>query len=80
MVSKYMVRSQLSTLMGRHRYSIADVHDKTGLARGTISNLYNDKATRIDFDTISKLCDLFDCGIDDLLLFEKGKNVERMEF
>ena len=75
-----MVKSQLSTLMGRYRYSIAYVHDKTGLARGTISNLYNDKATRIDFDTISKLCDLFDCGIDELLLFEKEQNAERVEF
>ena len=56
----------LSTLMGKYRYSIKDVHEKTGLSRNTISNLYNDKAGRIDYDTVEKLCGLFGCRIDDL--------------
>jgi putative transcriptional regulator len=53
--------------MGKHRYKIQDVHERTGLARRTISTLYNDKATRIDFSTVEKLCQLFDCGIEQLL-------------
>ncbi|NLO43146.1 MAG: helix-turn-helix transcriptional regulator [Bacteroidales bacterium] len=54
--------------MGKNRYLIKDVHERTGLARNTISNLYNDKATRIDFDTIAKLCDLFKCEVNELFL------------
>jgi len=65
------ISSNLSALMGIKRYSIQDVHTKTGLARNTISNLYNDKATRIDFETVDKLCALFDCDITDLLRREK---------
>lgn len=65
------VHSNLSTLMGSRRYSIKDVHEKTGLSRNTISNLYNDKATRIDFETIYKLCVLFGCGVEDLLRKEQ---------
>jgi len=61
------IRCNLSTLMGKHRYMIKDVHEKTGLSRNTISNLYNDKATRIDYETIDKLCKLFNCDINDLL-------------
>ncbi|MFA5637699.1 MAG: helix-turn-helix transcriptional regulator [Anaerovoracaceae bacterium] len=61
------IYSNLSTLMGSRRYSIQDVHEKTGLSRNTISNLYNDKATRIDFETIDKLCVLFGCGVEELL-------------
>ena len=51
------VRSQLSTLMGKYRYTITDVHAKTGLARSTVSNLYNDRATRINYeqDTAHKM-------------------------
>lgn len=49
------LRSNLSTLMGSKRYSIQYVHAKTGLSRSTISSLYNDRATRIDFETITKL-------------------------
>ena len=65
------VKSNLSTLMGSRRYSIKDVHEKTGLSRGTISNLYNDRATRIDYDTIAKLCELFGCDVGSLLVVEK---------
>ena len=60
------VHCNLSTLMGSKRYSIKDVHEFTGLSRNTISNLYNDKATRIDYDTVEKLCRLFECSMDKL--------------
>lgn len=56
----------LSTLMGKYRYSIQDVHEKTGLSRNTISNLYNDKASRVDYETVEKLCKLFACSINEL--------------
>ena len=61
------MRCHLSTLMGQARYSIQDVHVKTGLARSTVTQLYHDKATRIDFETIEKLCALFQCDISTLL-------------
>lgn len=65
------MKCNLSTLMGQSRYSIQDVHIKTGLARSTVTQLYHDKATRIDFDTIEKLCCLFDCEISELFILEK---------
>jgi putative transcriptional regulator len=60
--------------MGLHRYKIQDVHERTGLARKTISALYNDKATRIDFLTIEKLCGLFECGVEEILNFDNRQN------
>ena len=60
------VHCNLSTLMGKNRFSIQDVHKQTRLSRNTISNLYNDKATRIDYDTVEKLCRLFECSLDEL--------------
>ncbi len=68
-----MVNCNLSTLMGMKRYTIKDVHEKTGLSRSTISNLYNDKATRIDYETVDKLCMLFECSIDELLVHTENK-------
>ena len=64
------VHCNLSTLMGKKRYTIQDVHKQTGLSRNTISNLYNDKATRIDYETVEKLCRLFGCSLNEL--FELG--------
>lgn len=63
------VKCDLSTLMGRKRYSIEDVHRLTGLSRSSVSNLYNDKATRIDYATIDKICALFSCDVCELLHF-----------
>lgn len=67
------LRCRLSTLMGRNRLSIQDVHEKTKLSRTTVSNLYNDKATRIDYETIEKLCLLFDCDVSELLYIDDCK-------
>lgn len=60
----------LSTLMGKARYNIQDVHEKTGLSRTTIAQLYHDKASRVDYDTVQKLCLLFDCSIGDLFTLD----------
>lgn len=62
-----MVKCNLSTLMGKHKMTIQDVHVKTGLSRNTIANLYHERATRADFDTIEALCRLFKCDVGDLL-------------
>lgn len=69
------VHCNLSTLMGKQRYSIQDVHTLTGLSRSTVSSLYNDKATRIDFETLEKLCILFNCDASDL--FEVCDNTKK---
>lgn len=66
-----MIKCNLSILMGKYRFKIQEVHEKTGLSRSTIANLYNEKATRVDFDTIEKLCRLFDCSVCDLLEYSK---------
>ena len=62
-----VIKCNLSELMGKNKMTIQDVREKTGLNRNTISNLYHEKVTRIDFDTIEKLCQLFKCGVGDLL-------------
>jgi DNA-binding Xre family transcriptional regulator len=63
--------------MGQARYSIQDVHNKTGLARSTVAQLYHDKATRIDFETIEKLCSLFDCSVAELLELENNSELTK---
>ncbi|MHA0855672.1 helix-turn-helix domain-containing protein [Paenibacillus sp. CMAA1364] len=68
------IRSKLSILMGTQRYSIQDVYEKTGLARSTIANLYHDKTQRIDYETIDKLCKLFECNVGDVIAFYDVEN------
>ncbi len=67
------IRCKLLTLMGQKRYNVQDVYEKTGLSRTIISNLYHDKMQRVDYETLSKLCKLFECGVGDLLEFYKSE-------
>lgn len=62
-----MIKCNLSKLMGEKKVNIQEVHEGTGLNRNTISNLYHEKVTRIDFDTIDKLCTFFNCKVGTLL-------------
>jgi putative transcriptional regulator len=66
-----IVKNNLRVLMAKHKMSIQDVHEKTGLSRTTISKLYNETSAKIGLDTISKLCILFNCEVQDLLYLEK---------
>ncbi len=61
-----MVRCYLSRIMGERRMKIVDVARETGLHRNTITLLYNETATRVDLETIDRLCALFNCKIEDL--------------
>lgn len=62
-----MVKCNLSELMGKHKMTIQDVSNETGLNRNTISNLYHEKVKRVDFETVEKLCKLFNCSVGKLL-------------
>lgn len=64
-----MIKCNLCTFMGNQRMKIQDVCDRTGLARNTVGNLYKDTATRVDYNTMSTLCELFQCQVGELFEF-----------
>ncbi|WP_350325192.1 helix-turn-helix domain-containing protein [Thiopseudomonas alkaliphila] len=73
---RYVVlKCNLSTLMGKERLTIAEVIRRTGLTRNAVTTLYDERAKRIDLNTIARLCELFECTVDDL--FEYIPNAER---
>lgn len=56
-------------LMGKHGYSIKDIHEGSGLSRNTMSSLYYRKVKRIDHDTVVKLRKTVSCDVGASLLF-----------
>ena len=62
-----MIRCHLARLMGEHKMRISDVMRETGLSRTTITLLYKETALKVDLDALDKLCELFNCEIQDLL-------------
>ncbi len=55
--------------MAERGLNIQNVKDQTTLSRTTISNLYNNYVSGIQFDTLIQLCTLLKCTIGDLFTF-----------
>lgn len=50
---------------------IADLAKDLGVHRNTITLLYYERAKRIDFDVLDKLCRYFNCSISEILEFRE---------
>ncbi len=64
-----MIRCHLSRLMGEQKMKVIDVAREADLHRNTITLLYKETATRVDIETMDKLCKLFGCEVGDLFEF-----------
>ncbi|MES9948139.1 MAG: helix-turn-helix transcriptional regulator [Candidatus Thiodiazotropha sp.] len=64
-----MIHCHLSRLMGEQKMKVIDVARETNLHRNTITLLYKETATRVDIETMDKLCKLFSCQVSDLFEF-----------
>lgn len=64
-----MIKCHLSRIMGEKKLRVADIARAIGVHRNAITLLYEETATRVDLDTINKLCRYLDCKIEDLFEF-----------
>lgn len=71
-----MLRCHLSTLMGREKLTISEVMRRTGLSRNAVTALYEERAKRIDLNTIARLCELFECTVDELIEYSTEEKNE----
>ena len=60
------VKMKISDLLGKHKMSMKQLSDLTGIRQNTISNLYYEEAKRIEFAQMERLCQAFSCRIEDL--------------
>lgn len=67
-----MIKVRLSELMGIHKVkSFSALEKNTGITRKTLTKLYDGEGKGIEYDTLDKLCDFFNCNVGDLLTHEK---------
>ena len=66
-----MIHILLSEMLGRRRWTQADIARMTGIRAGTINDLYHEIATRINLEHLDMLCEALDCDISDLLTRSK---------
>ena len=66
-----MVVCKLPILLAERKMRVADLIRGTGINKTTLHKLYNGDLTRIDLDTINRICDYLDIQVGDLFVFEK---------
>lgn len=76
-INNKRVKCNLSTLMGKEKMDIQMVHELCNLNRNTVSGLFHEKVKRIDFETILKLCTLFNCSIGEFLEIVEEKPFDK---
>lgn len=69
-----MIKCHLSRIMGEKKLKVADVARAIDVHRNSITLLYDETATRVDLETLNKLCIYFQCKIEDLLEFLPENN------
>lgn len=63
----YMIKNNVSLLIGMRRMTIAETARLAGVSYNTIYALYHDQTAGIEFATLNKLCEVLDCTTNDLL-------------
>ena len=70
-----MITCKLASRMGgRKILKLSAVVHATGINRNTLTNMYYDRAVRIELPVADKLCKYFNCTMNDL--FEYAEEVE----
>lgn len=61
-----MIKCKLPLLLAEKRLKVADAVRETGISKTTLHKIYNEQSTRIEFETIDKLCAFLGVGVDEL--------------
>ena len=71
-----MIRIHLSKLLGERRWTQAYLAQMTGIAQsslGTISDIYNEVAERLNIEHLDRICEVLDCDLSDLIEYIPNK-------
>ena len=75
-----MIVNHLPTLLAERRLKVADAVRATGVSKTTLHKIYNDQSSRIDFDTIDKLCEYLEVEVGEIFEYvkeDKDKNTKK---
>jgi len=62
------LRNNLRILMAQSGIrTMVELEEKSGVSRQVLDRLDKNKSKRLDFETVTKLCTLFDCSVGELL-------------
>ena len=64
-----MILCNLPVLLAERRLKVADLIRMTGISKSTMHKIYNEQTSRIDFETMDKICEALDIQVGDLFTY-----------
>jgi len=74
-----VIVNHLPTLLAERRLKVADAVRATGISKTTLHKIYNDQSSRIDFDTIDKLCEFLEVEVGDIFEYVADEEEQGLE-
>lgn len=71
-----MIKLNLPVLFAERGIRVADADRLSSLGKATLYRLYNNEVSRIEFETLNKLCELLDCEPADIFIYTKDTEVD----
>ena len=71
-----MIVNRLSRLLGERRMNLSVLQRRTGLSYVTLHALYHGKSTRVDFETLNRICRALEVQPGDILEYAPDEVAE----
>ncbi len=72
-----MILCNLPVLLAERRMKVADLIRMTGISKSTVHKIYNEQTSRIDFDTMDKICEALDIQVGDLFTYVPNESLDK---
>ncbi|MBZ1391744.1 helix-turn-helix domain-containing protein [Psychrobacter pacificensis] len=72
-----MILCNLPVLLAERRMKVADLIRMTGISKSTMHKIYNEQTSRIDFETMDKICEALDIGVGDLFTYVPNESLDK---
>ena len=73
-----MIKIHLSKLLGERRMSQKRLSELTDIRRATINEMYHELVERVNLDYLSKICQVLNVKIEDLLEYVPDKECGKL--
>jgi len=69
-----MIKINLSRMLGDRRMTQAELAEKSNIRPATINEMYHESIERVNLDYLSRICEVLDCEVDDILQYVPVKS------
>lgn len=65
------IKINLDIMLAKRKMSVTELSEKVGITMANMSILKTGKAKAIRFSTLERICEVLDCQVGDIIVYEK---------